>query len=1844
MNISLRIIADSQQAEQALDATRQAAGRLRSGIESISQQLARTKAELVSLVAGVFSIQQLRAAFTSVVQATIAQENALAQVEARLRSTGGAAGVTIDALTEVASALQAVSTYADDAILEAQALLLTFTNIRGERFHEATRAVLDLAAALGTDLKTAVLQVGKALNEPSQALSALQRSGTQFSAEQERVIKALAESGRLAEAQGLILAELNRQYGGAAEAARNTLGGALTALRNAFSDLLEVEQGLPAIRAALDALTQRLTDPAIKQGLQRLFARMIELIPDVLSLIVRLVEAVARFSQEIGAALTLASKLTPVLLAAFGAKLLTSAVAYTTELVKQIALKTILIARTRELTQAQAEGFAAANAELGHLAAGLRVALATLTGWQIGKWLRAEFLEARIFGIAMIEGLMVLWERMKFIAIAAWETIKAAALGALNAIRSGIAAIVGTLAEMVDVELFGKRLVGGTADSLRSLADQIRPAVSAYEAMRESIGKAAAERDRAIAAIREETAAMADLEFAEAKAEQARTQTARTIAQTSAAMDGMTASLRIATSAAKDHVSATKSATQAIEALDGILARQASELGGPIVAAAIQYRDRLIELQRIEQTLAETGRLGSEQVAQLARARAQAAEIYQRAIQAAQTERNIIAELLGELDDEIRLRQMSTRARLTEEAIIRAVNEAKLEGIVLSEEEIALLREGVTQRLAQLEAIEHAQAVAADYQRTWQSAIDGVAQAIGQWVTRGIKSVSDLGRAMRDILRRTLADIIAMFIRNAIILRIGAVMPGLGAMLMPAAAAAAGTGTALAAGAAGIGLGSALTAGLGAAWGGLGGLLTLVPGLGGVGLGMGVTAATVANMGLIGGLTASAQFGLANLAAGNIGLGLGALAGPIAALVAVASIINAISGGRLFGTRFRPESLTQVITTAGEASEQRRDVRQRSLFRGRQWRTVDITSDETRQAAQELAEAVAGAMREAARLLAGQVPPIIDGAIRTVIEYDNKGQEKRRRILVEVLGRTWEEATLEAARSRLVAEGIIATIDAILGGVVRGISTASGDSGGTIEDAVDEAVSGPIREAIGSVITKGVEAVQGEASAIAERWRNDAQTLLDGARMLLAAAVDIRRGSALLGDSATLTATTAIVERLRQHGESLEQTYQRLKQATELYEQALALMGQSWQGAREALVEHAAAIAEAAGGIERATQLWQRYFQTFYSEGERLEVAIAQARSRAAALLAPLGMTVEEALTGFRAAFEAALPNLSPEQIAAWLEAAGAIADLIELENRRAEALAEQARALAEYQSIVDGLRDELADAGLTEFQREMRAIDRWVRETTEAMHAAARAAGLQAAREEDLALVHQVAAARAAAAISRLEGAARDIARRLYGTPLERVERRIREVEEAQRSLFDGMANGVQRVSEASERMFEQQLRAIQSIRDWLDQQRLDPNLSSLTPEQRLAEARRQLLAAAEAARGGDLEAMQRLPQLATQFLRELRAFWASGEEFSAGEAWVRALLEEIASLQPQGSTGGGGGGGMGGGGGGRVEIIPSPELEALYAERERLIREAELQSRREMATELAGMIRELIQATGDTLEDIASRIGVSIDDLVRDLGISLDEMTVETAVALARVAAQLGVDLAELGRLLGVELGELADRQSLLNQALDATIQQLPPEFRDRLLPPLEALRSAVTSADANAAIEQLRQVTSSLPPGIRDLLAPFFHFLDPAPIVTQLTSLASIAETAREQLMVLHDILDAIRSSHPEPQHGYATGTAFVSQTGPAMLHRGEAVLPASVADWMRREGLPINAQSDSVAQRLDALIAITERRLEALERAMLSVAAAEQQSSDRLERALRQPALGVALLRG
>jgi hypothetical protein len=173
------------------------------------------------------------------VQAFREQNKAIAQVEAGLKSTAGQVGFTSQELQKMASDLQNKTLFGDEVILkDATAQLLTFTNISGQNFARTQQAALDLATRLDGDLKSASIQLGKALNDPVANLSALSRSGIQFSEDQKEVIKSLAETGQLAEAQTIILDELNKQYGGSAAAAAEADGG-FTQLANSFGDLQE---------------------------------------------------------------------------------------------------------------------------------------------------------------------------------------------------------------------------------------------------------------------------------------------------------------------------------------------------------------------------------------------------------------------------------------------------------------------------------------------------------------------------------------------------------------------------------------------------------------------------------------------------------------------------------------------------------------------------------------------------------------------------------------------------------------------------------------------------------------------------------------------------------------------------------------------------------------------------------------------------------------------------------------------------------------------------------------------------------------------------------------------------------------------------------------------------------------------------------------------------------------------------------------------------------------------------------------------------------------------------------------------------------------------------------------------------------------------------------------------------------------------------------------------------------------------------------------------------------------------------------------------------------------------
>tara|TARA_R100001594_G_scaffold22911_2_gene44510 strand:+ start:1582 stop:3300 length:1719 start_codon:yes stop_codon:yes gene_type:complete len=208
-------------------------------INGVSNGL-KNMAKQAAIAAGsYFGARMLLDAVKTSIDLFAKQELAEKKLEAVLKSTKQAAGLTSRELTNMASALQRVTTFGDEAIIEAQALMLTFTKIGKEVMPDTIETVLNMSEAMGVGLKEQVIQLGKALNDPITGVTALQRVGVTLSDTQKKQIKDFMEVNDVASAQGVILGELETQFGGAARAAADTLSGSLKQLSNAFGDLQE---------------------------------------------------------------------------------------------------------------------------------------------------------------------------------------------------------------------------------------------------------------------------------------------------------------------------------------------------------------------------------------------------------------------------------------------------------------------------------------------------------------------------------------------------------------------------------------------------------------------------------------------------------------------------------------------------------------------------------------------------------------------------------------------------------------------------------------------------------------------------------------------------------------------------------------------------------------------------------------------------------------------------------------------------------------------------------------------------------------------------------------------------------------------------------------------------------------------------------------------------------------------------------------------------------------------------------------------------------------------------------------------------------------------------------------------------------------------------------------------------------------------------------------------------------------------------------------------------------------------------------------------------------------------
>lgn len=162
-------------------------------------------------------------------------EMAAKKVANIIKQTGTAAGITSEKANELANNIQKMTNFEADAALEAEGMLLKFNRINKDIFPQTLEMSANLATAMGTDITTAAQTLGKALNSPMNGTMALSKLGIKFTEQEQKKIKVMQESGDIAGAQAIILAELEKRYG---NLAKNTADPFIQ-LQNYMDDIKE---------------------------------------------------------------------------------------------------------------------------------------------------------------------------------------------------------------------------------------------------------------------------------------------------------------------------------------------------------------------------------------------------------------------------------------------------------------------------------------------------------------------------------------------------------------------------------------------------------------------------------------------------------------------------------------------------------------------------------------------------------------------------------------------------------------------------------------------------------------------------------------------------------------------------------------------------------------------------------------------------------------------------------------------------------------------------------------------------------------------------------------------------------------------------------------------------------------------------------------------------------------------------------------------------------------------------------------------------------------------------------------------------------------------------------------------------------------------------------------------------------------------------------------------------------------------------------------------------------------------------------------------------------------------
>ena len=249
----------SRQAVDALDSVEKktkVAGSAIDGMSNASRQsgvaMSNLSGKLKKLIGGYFSFQALAKVVRIANEEYLQSEQASKELANAASHLSGVTDGQISVLKKQATALSQTTKYDDDLIISAQALILRFAKST-DATGRLTETTLDLASALGIDLNSAALMIGKAMSGNSIMLS---RYGINFTDAQEKVLK----FGDANERAALLVDKLSGMFGGNAKQAADEYGGSIAIAENNLKNLAGAiySNAIPGITA----LTKKISEAA----------------------------------------------------------------------------------------------------------------------------------------------------------------------------------------------------------------------------------------------------------------------------------------------------------------------------------------------------------------------------------------------------------------------------------------------------------------------------------------------------------------------------------------------------------------------------------------------------------------------------------------------------------------------------------------------------------------------------------------------------------------------------------------------------------------------------------------------------------------------------------------------------------------------------------------------------------------------------------------------------------------------------------------------------------------------------------------------------------------------------------------------------------------------------------------------------------------------------------------------------------------------------------------------------------------------------------------------------------------------------------------------------------------------------------------------------------------------------------------------------------------------------------------------------------------------------------------------------------------------------------------------